>query len=164
VEIGIDINTGTACAGNVGSAERFNYSAIGDAVNVAARTEATCKDVGYDIVVAQSTAEQAPEFAFVEAGRVPLKGKSEPIALMILVGGPEFRMGPQFAEFSNRYRRLIEALRGRRPPAVADALADCRSLAAAFDARLLRFLDRIPDRQEDFQPLPKPQISLVTDS
>jgi adenylate cyclase len=163
VEIGIGINTGPACAGNVGSAERFNYSAIGDAVNVAARAEAACKDVGYDIVVAQSTAEQAPEFAYVEAGRVPLKGKSEPVALMILVGGPEFRMGPQFAEFSTRYRRLIEALRDRRAPAVAEALADCRNLAAGFDARLLRFLDRIPERQEDFRPLAKPQISLVTD-
>jgi adenylate cyclase len=69
VEIGIGINTGPACVGNVGSAERFNYSAIGDAVNVAARAEAACKDVGYDLVVAGSTAEAAPEFAFVEAGR-----------------------------------------------------------------------------------------------
>jgi adenylate cyclase len=164
VEIGIGINTGPACVGNVGSAERFNYSAVGDAVNVAARAEAACKDVGYDIVVSQSTAEQAPEFAFIEAGRVPLKGKSEPVAMMILLGGPEFRMGPQYAEFSKRYRLLVEALRDGRSSAVAEALADCRSLAAAFDPRLLRFLDRIPERQRDFRSQPKPHISLVTDA
>jgi adenylate cyclase len=162
VEIGVGINTGPACVGNVGSAERFNYSAIGDAVNVAARAEAACKEVGYDLVVSQSTAELAPEFAFVEAGRIQLKGKSEPVALMCLVGGPEVRAGPKFAEFTQRFRLLIEALRDGRSTAVDEAQVDCRSLAAALDPRLMRFLDRIPDRLEDFRPQQNPRIGLVS--
>jgi adenylate cyclase len=162
VEIGIGINTGPACVGNVGSAERFNYSAIGDAVNVAARAEAACKDVGYDLVVAGSTAETVPDFAFIEAGRVRLKGKAEPVALMLLVGGAEVKLSPQFTEFSERYRLLIEALRDRRGAASETAMTDCRSLAAALDPRLLQFLDRIPDRVDDFRPVPKPGIGLVS--
>ena len=162
VEIGIGINTGPACVGNVGSAERFNYSAIGDAVNVAARAEASCKDIGYDLVVAGSTAETAPEFAFVEAGRIRLKGKSEPVALMVLVGGPEMKTSPQFIEFSRRFRLLIEASRDGRGAAADSAMADCRSLAAALDPRLMQFLDQVPDRMDDFRPMPMPRIGLVS--
>ena len=162
VEIGIGINTGPACVGNVGSSERFNYSAIGDAVNVAARAEAACKDVGYDLVVTGSTAETVPDFAFVEAGRVRLKGKAEPVALMLLVGGAEVKAMPQFTEFSHRYRLLIEALRDGRRAAADTAMADCRSLAAALDPRLMQFLDRIPGRAEDFRPVPKAGIGLVS--
>ncbi|MFQ5566848.1 MAG: CHASE2 domain-containing protein [Paracoccaceae bacterium] len=162
IDIGIGINTGPACVGNVGSAERFNYSAVGDAVNVAARAEAACKDVGYDVVVSGSTVEYAQDFAFVEAGRVRLKGKTEPVALMILVGGAELKALPQFNEFSQRYRMLIEALRDGRGAAADEAMADCRSLSAALDPRLMRFLDLIPGRLEDFRPVPKPGIGLVS--
>jgi adenylate cyclase len=162
IEIGIGINTGPACVGNVGSAERFNYSAIGDAVNVAARAEAACKDVGYDLVVTGSTAETVPDFAFIEAGRVRLKGKAEPVALMLLVGGAEVKSSPQFTEFSERYRLLIEALRDGRGAAADEAMADCRSLAAALDPHLMKFLDRMPDRVEDFRPVTNPSIGLVS--
>jgi adenylate cyclase len=162
IEIGIGINTGPACVGNVGSAERFNYSAIGDAVNVAARAEAACKDVGYDLVVAASTAETVPDFAFVEAGRVRLKGKAEPVALMLLVGGAEVKASPQFEEFSQRYRLLIEALRDGRGAAADEAMADCRSLAAALDPHLMKFLDRMPGRVDDFRPVANPSIGLVS--
>lgn len=162
VEIGVGINTGLACVGNVGSAERFNYSAIGDAVNVAARAEAACKDIGYDLVVTGSTAGLAPEFAFIEAGRVRMKGKSDRVALMILVGGPDLRLGRQFPEFARRFRLLIEAYRDGRDKDAAEALADCRGLAAALDPRLLRFLDHVPERLDDFRPAPNPRIGLVT--
>ena len=160
VEIGIGVNTGPACVGNVGSDERFDYSAIGDAVNVAARAESACKEVGYDIVVTGPTAEGASGFAFVEAGHVRLKGKAEPVALKALVGGPDVKASPGFAEFQERYHLLIAALRDGRE--VGETMADCRSLAAALDPKLLRFLDRIPERREDFRPLPKPGIELVS--
>jgi adenylate cyclase len=131
-------------------------------VNVAARAEAACKDIGYDLVVAGSTAGTVPEFAFVEAGRIRLKGKAEPVALMILVGGAEVKSSPQFIEFSSRFRLLIEALRDGRGADTENAMADCRSLAAALDPRLMRFLDLVPDRMDDFRPMPKPRIGLVS--
>jgi len=113
-------------------------------------------------VVAGSTAETAPEFAFVEAGRIRLKGKAEPVALMILVGDAEVKASAQFAEFSRRFQLLIEALRDGRGAAADDAMADCRSLAAALDPRLMQFLDRVPDRMDDFRPMLKPRIGLVS--
>ncbi|HSF96088.1 MAG TPA: adenylate/guanylate cyclase domain-containing protein [Thermohalobaculum sp.] len=162
VEIGVGINTGPACVGNVGSSDRFNYSAIGDAVNVAARAESACKELGYDLVVTRSTAELATEFAFVSAGMVHLKGKAEPVAMVLLVGGPEVRLSPQFSEFTRRYRLLIDALRDGRRQDAADVLVDCRSLAAAVDPRLLRYLDKVPSRVNDFRPEHNPRIGLVS--
>ena len=60
VKIGVGINTGTACVGNMGSERRFNYSVIGDAVNVAARIEASCKEMGVDILISESVARGRP--------------------------------------------------------------------------------------------------------
>jgi len=56
IEIGIGINTGEAVIGNMGSDTRFDYTAIGDAVNLAARLESSTKEVGEDIVIGHSTA------------------------------------------------------------------------------------------------------------
>ena len=131
-------------------------------MNVASRAEAACKEVGYDLVVAGSTAETVSEFAIVEAGRIRLKGKAEPVVLMILVGGAEVKASPQFIEFSQRYRLLIEALRDGRGADTENAMADCRSLAATLDPHLMQFLDRIPQPLDDLRPMPKSRIGLVS--
>jgi adenylate cyclase len=59
IAIGIGINTGTAVIGNMGSNTRFDYSAIGDCVNTAARLESATKEVGVDILIGESTANKS---------------------------------------------------------------------------------------------------------
>ena len=74
VQIGIGVNTGEAVVGNMGSAKRFDYSAIGDAVNVAARLESNTKEHGVDILVGASTANAAPHgLRFLQ--NINVKGK-----------------------------------------------------------------------------------------
>ena len=62
--------------GNLGSEQRFNYSMVGDTVNVAARLESASKDLGVSIVTCATTAQHAAGFRFVPLGRVSLKGKT----------------------------------------------------------------------------------------
>ena len=82
VRIGIGVNTGEAVIGNMGSDTRFDYSAIGDAVNVAARLESATKGAGEDILIGETTAEKVVEqTALVYVGKIKVKGKGEALTV-----------------------------------------------------------------------------------
>ena len=86
INVGTGINTGTCIVGNMGSESRFDYSVIGDAVNLAARLEATAGRADYlkyKTIVSRSTMEQAMEtgYTFQEIGTIKVKGKNEPITI-----------------------------------------------------------------------------------
>jgi adenylate cyclase len=128
VKIGVGLNTGEACVGNMGSQRRFNYSVVGDAVNVAARIESSCKAVGAPVLVSETTAGAAPGFAALEAGAVPLKGKSQAVKLSALVGDEAHARTPEFQKLAGEHRRLLDALAAADQRAALDALLACRLL------------------------------------
>ena len=80
IDIGIGINSGVAVIGNMGSETRFDFTALGDAVNLAARMESSCKEVGEDIVIAQGTAEQT-DIKLDRLDDIYVKGKEKPIKI-----------------------------------------------------------------------------------
>ena len=80
IEIGIGINTGEAVIGNMGSDTRFDYTAIGDAVNLAARLESSTKEVGEDIVIGHSTAINST-MPTVFLDPIHVKGKEKEIII-----------------------------------------------------------------------------------
>ena len=82
IDIGIGINTGEAVIGNMGSNTRFDYSAIGDAVNLAARLESSTKEVGEDIVIGYNTINVKnfiDTITLKELKSIYVKGKEKPI-------------------------------------------------------------------------------------
>jgi adenylate cyclase len=84
INVGTGINTGTCIVGNMGSAKRFDYSVIGDAVNLAARLEATAGRNDYKewkIIVSEDTMKESKDFNFDSIGDILVKGKSEPVKI-----------------------------------------------------------------------------------
>jgi adenylate cyclase len=75
IAIGIGVNTGEAVVGNMGSDTRFDYSAIGDAVNTAARLESATKEAGVDILVGERTAQKVDKCSL--HGKIKVKGKQK---------------------------------------------------------------------------------------
>ena len=78
VKIGIGINTGYAVIGNMGSEKRFDYTAIGDAVNVGARLESGTKDAGVDLLIGYNTAIKS-DYTLKKLEPIKAKGKKEPL-------------------------------------------------------------------------------------
>jgi len=152
VALAIGCATGEACVGNIGSRERFNYTVIGDVVNVTARIETSCRRVAYDIVVANAVvAEAGGRLATLEAGFVELKGKSTREKIHVVVGDAEMARSDSFAALARAHLAMLAALRGHDPQAFARALATCRTLAAEVEPGLGAFFDAIPGRAEDFR-------------
>ena len=87
IEIGIGINTGEAVIGNMGSDTRFDYSAIGDAVNLAARLESSTKEVGEDIVIGYSTALNST-IPMKYLDPIKVKGKEKEIIIYTIQSSP----------------------------------------------------------------------------
>ena len=80
IEIGIGINTGNAIVGNMGSDTRFDYTAIGDPVNTAARLESATKEVGVDILIGKETAKNC-NFELKLLEPITVKGKQKPLCI-----------------------------------------------------------------------------------
>ena len=86
MKIGIGLNTGICCVGNLGTETRFDYSVIGDNVNVASRLEGQSKTYDVGTIVGESTTMRAPDFAFLELDFLKMKGKTEATRIYALLG------------------------------------------------------------------------------
>ncbi len=137
VAIGVGINTGAMAVGNMGSAARFDYTVLGDQVNLGSRLEALTKEYGVAILVGQSTAEAAGDrFVFREIDLVRVKGRAGAVPVFELVGRKGAAINPAFAEALASYRRgefraaqeAFAALDG--DPVAVILAARCAELAA----------------------------------
>ena len=156
IEIGIGLNTGFCCVGNMGSEQRFDYSVLGDAVNVASRLENLSRTYGVDLVIGQQTAEQAPEMALIEIDQVRVKGRATPIAIYTALGDADLRNSDLFRELSGAHAAMLAAYRRQDWPEAARALAACRALGEIlaplyelYDRRIAAFAATPPTQEWD---------------
>jgi len=145
--LAIGFATGDACVGNIGSDQRFSYSAIGETVNLAARIEAACRRIGYDIVGSDLTAQEC-ELASLPAGRLDMKGISERLPLHVFVGDEALAKSPEFLALRDAHFDLLEAVEkgGDHVP----LLGKCIELGREIEPGLEGFYAKFENRLDDF--------------
>ncbi len=145
IAVGIGINTGTCVVGNMGSAQRFDYSALGDSVNLASRLEGACKRYGVGTVIGPDTARALDgRAALVELDRLVVKGRREPAAVFTLLAHRGVEDGA-FRALAGQHEAALAAYRARRWAEARAAFLRCReiepSLSALYDLYALRIAE-----------------------
>ena len=136
--IGIGINTGRCLVGNLGSDLRFNYSVLGDPVNVASRLEGQTKLYGIPIIIGSRTGEKAKEkFAVLEIDLVTVKGKTESETIYTLLGPEELANDIRFQELRKLWSTMIYCYRSRDWEGALEAIELCRSAEHNFGLGML---------------------------
>ncbi len=142
VGIGIGINSGPCSIGNMGSAQRVAYSALGDTVNLASRLESLTRSYGVHIIVGQDTAAQAPDMALIEIDRVQVKGRAQPLAIYTLLAAAR---DAAFEKLAEAQARFLAAYRTKDWATAGRELAACRDLAPELGELHDLFERRIAD-------------------
>ena len=114
INVGIGINTGTCVVGNMGTSTRFDYTALGDPVNVASRLEGQSRYYGASIILGEATArETINDFALIELDNIRVVGKELPENIFALVGDKSLRDKPAFQKAFELNTEMHKAYRAQ---------------------------------------------------
>ena len=155
INVGIGINTGRCTVGNMGSDLRFQYTVMGDTVNLASRLEGQTKTHGLSIIIGSRTAAAvADQFALLEIESIRVKGKTEPELIYTIAGRADVAESVEFQSLQDHWAQLLTCYR-KQDWTGALLIADvCRRDCERFD--LAGLLESYIDRIRQLQQAPPP--------
>jgi adenylate cyclase len=156
LNVGVGLNTGTCVVGNMGSDLKFNYSVLGDSVNLASRLEGQSKEYGFPIIVGSKTALAVKEkFAILELDFIMVKGKKEPEVIYAIAGREDTAQSGRFQRLRNLTIEMLACYRGRDWDGALEAIERGRRTDEAHSLELLYNLYEA--RIRDYQSNPPPE-------
>jgi adenylate cyclase len=156
INVGVGLNTGTCVVGNMGSNLRFDYSVLGDSVNLASRLEGQSKEYGFPIIVGSNTALAVKEkFAIIELDFIMVKGKKEPEVIYAIAGREDTAQSDRFQRLRNLTIEMLACYRARN---WEEALAAIERGRVTDDANSLELLYNLYEaRIRSYQQNPPPE-------
>ncbi|MDP7548396.1 MAG: adenylate/guanylate cyclase domain-containing protein, partial [Alphaproteobacteria bacterium] len=157
LNVGVGVNTGDCVVGNMGSEQRFDYSVLGDAVNLAARLEGQSKNYGVGIVIGEETeARVGDDFATLELDLIAVKGKSEAVRIHTILGRENMLHQQDFLALKAQHAAMLDAYRGQNWAKARKLVKECRSadgslndLYDMYDERIEFYTENPPDSDWD---------------
>jgi adenylate cyclase len=119
--MGIGLALGPCSVGNMGSVRRFDYSVLGDNVNLASRIDGATKMFRVDIVAAGAVRDATPDFAWLDLGEVVVVGRTAPTPIATVAGDPEFARTPDFLSWKRKHDEMYGHYTARRFAQAVDA-------------------------------------------
>src|ERR1700754_556764 len=114
LNVGVGFNTGVCVVGNMGSDLRFDYSVLGDSVNLASRLEGQSKEYGFPIIIGSKTALAVKDkFAILELDFIMVKGKKEPEVIYAIAGREDVAHSGRFQNLRNLTIEMLACYRSR---------------------------------------------------
>jgi len=155
IRVGVGINTGRCVVGNMGSDLRFNYSVLGDPVNLASRLEGQSKNYGVPIILGSKTASGLRDkFAVLELDCITVKGKTEPESVYTVLGRADVAGSERFGRLNHTVAEMLARFRRQDFSGAADSIARCREIDDGFG--LDHLLDLYAERIRVFLQNPPP--------
>lgn len=155
MHVGIGLNTGTCVVGNMGSDLRFDYSVLGDSVNLASRLEGQSKSYGVPIIAGSKTALAAKDrFAILELDFITVKGKKEPEVIYAIAGREDVAKSGSFQRLRNLSIEMLSCYRSKDWDGAMSAIAKARIADEQLNFKAL--YDLYAERIDTFRQSPPP--------
>jgi adenylate cyclase len=156
INVGVGLNTGTCVVGNMGSNLRFDYSVLGDSVNLASRLEGQSKEYGFPIIVGSKTALAVKDkFAILELDFIMVKGKKEPEVIYAIAGREDTAQSGRFQRLRNLTIEMLACYRSRDWEGALAAIERGRTTDEAHSLELL--YDLYEARLHSYRENPPPE-------